>query len=293
MELPHIITKYFYSSPLFRMISYGPNAVRNIIKNLSQKRARSVVSFIQKNVEEDIVVSVGEFQGRFQMPASSDLFRRLCMNGHYEPILSILAMKHTSSERDAIDVGANIGFYTVLLSKSITMGKVLAIEPNEIAHKRLLQNIARNHCTDRVITFDGMAGSKEEAKTIYFLEGMEEYTSVVAPNDQLTDSAITCRQVKQTTIDTLVARYSLDPAFIKVDVEGYEFEVLTGALQTIRRSRPVILCELNDEMLRKHGSSASAIVELLRSNGYRTVDPVFPSLEPGIRPRGDVLALPQ
>lgn len=293
MQLNDIAAKLFYSSPLVRRLVAGPNSLRHWIKNKRQEKALAVLSVLRARVTDDVLVSVPEFGGTFQMPTSSDVFRRICLDGCYEPELSTIAAKFLAPDRDAIDVGANIGFYSVLLSGTLASGRVLAIEPNPKAYQRLQANLKRNNGTDKAITFPGIAGSSVKRNTISFPLGMEEYTTVGPLHGELGESAKTRVDVDETTIDLLVQQNTLDPAFIKIDVEGYEYEVLQGAINTIRASRPVILCELNDDMLRQHGSSTGLLLELLRSHGYKCVDPKFPELQVGTRPKGDLLAFPE
>jgi FkbM family methyltransferase len=293
MGLNEITAKLFYSSPLVRWLAAGPNSLRHWIKNKRQKQALAVLSVLRERLSDDVVVSVPEFGGSFQMPTSSDIFRRICLDGHYEPALSSIAAKFVASDRDAIDVGANIGFYSVLLSGKVASGRVLAIEPHPMAYQRLMANLKRNNAAGKTIMFQGIAGASLQRNTISFPLGMEEYTTVRALQEDIDDPAITRCEVDETTVDALVQEHSLDPAFIKIDVEGYEYEVLQGAVRVIRTSRPVILCELNDDMLRKHGSSSALLLEFFRANGYRCTDPKFPKLQVGRRPTGDLLALPE
>ncbi len=293
MRLNDIAAKLFYSSPLVRWLVAGPNSLRHWIKYNRQKKALAVLSVLRERVADDIVVSVPEFGGSFQMPTSSDIFRRICLDGYYEPALSSIAAELVASDRDVIDVGANIGFYSVVLSRKLASGRVLAIEPHPIAYKRLRANLKRNNAAGKTILFQGIAGSSLQRNTISFPLGMEEYTTVLPLQAAPDNPRMAQADVDETTIDSLVQEHSLDPAFIKIDVEGYEHEVLQGAVNVLRTSRPVILCELNEEMLRKHGSSTDLVLAFLRSNGYRCTDPQFPQLQVGRRPTGDVLAFPE
>jgi FkbM family methyltransferase len=71
-------------------------------------------------------------------------------------------------------------------------------------------------------------------------------------------------------LDTLVQEK--DPGrplrFIKMDVEGFEGELLTGAKETLTTKRPVVLCEFHDLLLRAAGTSASELLDLFSEYGY-------------------------
>ncbi|MCL0061811.1 hypothetical protein M1N62_02480 [Thermodesulfovibrionales bacterium] len=76
-----------------------------------------VYEHLCKQLAEDPVIKVPEFQGIFVVDCRSDLFKMLLMNKQYEPSLVKLVLKYLDDERDVIDVGANIGFYTILFAK--------------------------------------------------------------------------------------------------------------------------------------------------------------------------------
>jgi hypothetical protein len=61
---------------------------------------------------------------------------------------------------------------------------------------------------------------------------------------------------------------------IKIDVEGYELHVLRGSLQTLKRCRPVLFIELDDNNLRDQGDSAQSLVKYLEELGYSITDAV-------------------
>jgi hypothetical protein len=73
--------------------------------------------------------------------------------------------------------------------------------------------------------------------------------------------------------DKLDNFYTLDKPiqFIKIDVEGYEMEVLKGGEQTIRKHMPTMVIELNDMNLKNQNSSAKEVVKLIEGIGYKEV----------------------
>jgi hypothetical protein len=56
---------------------------------------------------------------------------------------------------------------------------------------------------------------------------------------------------------------------IKIDVQGFEMEVLRGAVRTIERCRPAVLCEVTPRALERAGSGVDALLEFFRSRSYR------------------------
>ena len=71
---------------------------------------------------------VDEFEGEFLLGPKSHLLHRVLAFGAYEPELAQLFVSHIDPDRDVIDVGANVGFFTNLAARKLETGRVLAIE---------------------------------------------------------------------------------------------------------------------------------------------------------------------
>jgi len=78
------------------------------------------------------------------------------------------------------------------------------------------------------------------------------------------------------SLDSLVAEHGIEGrlSLIKIDVEGYESQVLAGATDTLARFRPLLYVEFNDEILRDAGSSSMELLGRFQASGYRAVDAV-------------------
>jgi FkbM family methyltransferase len=230
------------------------------------------------------VFRVPEFNGSFEIDLRSDLAERLMIDGHYEP--KIVKTLPASIQGDAIDVGANIGFFSVYLS--CVAKRVLSIEPLTTA--LLERNIQRNGCRN-VLIERAAVGSAEATASISFVEGREEYSSLGAMvHDSIKTAKHERMDVRVTTIDALCERHNLSPGFIKIDVEGHEFQVLRGADKTITKHRPVILMEVSRKLLEANGSEPYDVFSFLEERGYSLL-----SIESGYTPiwaafEGNVIA---
>jgi FkbM family methyltransferase len=242
---------------------------------------------------EDPVLHVEGYPGRFAIGPKSDILRRIVVSGNYEPALVQVCKAHVDPSRDAIDVGANVGLYSLLLADLIPKGRVLAIEPTPAALKRLRRNISMNQCDDRVIVFPGAAAASDVEVRISTVPGKEEYsTAGVLEHPSVRDAVIESINISARAVDTLVEELSLNPGFIKIDVEGMEHTVLAGMQSTIEKFRPVILAELSDPLLRRNNSSAREVLQLIARHSYVLSDPLAPGFPPGRRSYGDVLCIP-
>jgi FkbM family methyltransferase len=252
-----------------------------------------LVRTLQERLAEDPVVEVKEFQGTFLLDRRSHLFARVASEGAYEPELAAVCAANLDPTRDAIDVGANVGFYTNLMARQLRGRRVLAIEPTPNALSRLKHNLERNGVAERTIVFEGIAADREGVRRLNIVVGKEEYSSVGAlAHPSIHEERSETREVQASTIDALVQRHGLDPGFIKIDVEGAEYEVLRGAEATLKKHRPIVLSELSAALLQSNGSSAAAVIEFMRRLAYRIVDPLHPGRRFVARDYGDMLCLP-
>ena len=222
----------------------------------------------------DPLVRVDEFKGVFNIGAQSDLFRRLAIYGEYESKQVKCCLQYLNRNKDVIDIGANIGFYSILFAQEIDK-RVLSVEPTQNALRRLRQNIKLNNVESKVEIFEGVVSDHNGTLKIKSVVGKEEYSTIGNPlHKSIGQQQILEEEVVCITLDDLVEKYQLNPGFIKMDVEGAEMLVFKGAMKTLNKYRPIIISELTDELLRKNGSSAAEIIELIVSANYKVIDPL-------------------
>ena len=144
----------------------------------AERRRRRTYDEIFRAVAGTVLVSVPQFEGSFEIESRSHILKRLLVEIAYEAEVVETVRRRIDPGRDAIDVGANIGLFTVLMSGLIASGqRVLAIEPTPGAIRLLRANIQRNQ-RNNVEVFEGAAGSGPGPLTINVIEGMEEYSSL-------------------------------------------------------------------------------------------------------------------
>lgn len=255
---------------------------------------RRVVEQAQEQLfAEAPLVSVPEFDGVFRVGAQSHLFRRLLVNGYYEPALASLYRRFLDPSRDVVDVGANVGFYTVLAAKHIEK-RVLAIEPTDYALSLLKENVESNSVSERVVVFEGVVSDAAGVVTLNFMRGREEYSSIGNIVHPAVRGVVKSeKEVRSETLDKLIGDYGLCPGLIKIDVEGAEQRVFAGATGILKEIRPVVMSEFSPQLLRRNGASPDAVLRSLRDCGYRLIDPAKPLTPLGRRDFGDLLAVPE
>lgn len=145
---------------------------------------------------------------------------------------------HFLSKQDLfLDVGANIGSYTILASGAVG-AETICFEPVPTSFQHLLDNIYLNRLNDRVKAFNVAVGG--ETGELEMMADQDTVNRVVSAGAY---SGLTVKVPVVTVDGTLAGRV---PKLIKIDVEGYETEVLRGAKQTLaNRELEAVLIELN------------------------------------------------
>ena len=133
------------------------------------------------------------------------------------------------------DIGANVGVYTILASK-VKKAKTISIEPIPSTYEHLIDNIQINRL-DNVITKN--IGLSSEKSKLFFTTNRDAMNSVALSSDKDTI------EVEVDTLDNLSKRFGY-PKMIKIDVEGYETNVIKGGMETLKNPNvEVIIIELN------------------------------------------------
>lgn len=124
-----------------------------------------------------------------------------------------------------VDIGANVGSYTVLASK-VCGARTICVEPDPVTAAALRRNILANGIEDRVIVEETALGASEG--TVNFTVGLDTINRVAAREET------NVREVRLARLDAVLG--SEQPALIKMDVEGFEAEVLRGAADTLAKT---------------------------------------------------------
>ncbi|MEX0694494.1 MAG: FkbM family methyltransferase [Rhodospirillales bacterium] len=199
--------------------------------------------------------------------ASSYLFlgsgtaARLTFDGtSYEPEISFLMRKLVRPGDVVLDIGANVGLHTTLLSELVGDGRVIAFEPVSDMAEKLSANCAFNRA-DNVTLIPAALGDENGAATIQVNQGdpgMEGTNSMIASvhvtnrPDRYKEQTIQVRR-----LDDIAEKLGLTERinFIKIDTEGFEPMVIRGGLETIRKTRPAMLVEAHSMRLAEVGLS--------------------------------------
>jgi len=169
-----------------------------------------------------------------------------------------LFLKVLKPDAVVVDIGANIGYYTRIASKLVGAGgSVIAFEPMPAAYRVLQLN-----CADlaNVILFPVALGDKQGEATFYVRKKGD--ASSLWP-----DISSKKVQVQVDTLDNKLAKYPrID--FIKIDVEGFEPEVLAGAEKAIATHRPIVYFEFLQRIAEERGFGFGNFETLFKKLNY-------------------------
>ncbi len=153
-----------------------------------------------------------------------------------------MALRYIKRWRNCIDIGSNVGMWTRELATKFK--KVYCFEPNPNFNECFRKNITENN----VELFEFGLSNKEHTAS-------QEFNSTQMTN---TPGNVKCRTLDSFNLDNI--------DFIKIDVDGFEVEVLEGAIDTITRNKPVINIEMKK---RKRTLVCDKVRAILYGLGYK------------------------
>jgi len=198
-----------------------------------------------------------------------DLIQRyLYLFGVWEPNLTHWLYKRLGPESTFVDVGANIGYYSVLASHRVgPLGQVVSIEASPRFHGALMENLRANECAN--VRSVNSAVSDTAKPLTFYLEDATNLgaTSVVRP----ARAAQSTFEMTALTLPEILTEEELCRArVIKIDVEGAEAAVVRGLTPALDRLRPDVelVIEVAPERLAMQGDSVEDVIAPLRQRGF-------------------------
>ncbi|MDP3720780.1 MAG: FkbM family methyltransferase [Acidobacteriota bacterium] len=161
-----------------------------------------------------------------------------------------VGLKFCTTRRTAVQAGGNIGLWPRRLAE--TFARVYTFEPDAISRECLQRNVPAS-----VVVSPAALGAAHGPCRV-------KHKSLGSHRISTTDEG---QSAYMTTVDNMDL---FDVDFLQLDIEGYECHALQGAVETIRRSHPVIQVELR-EFTKHFGKTDDDVRRLLQDLGYRQV----------------------
>ena len=168
-----------------------------------------------------------------------------------------------------LDIGANVGFTTLNFAARCKEGYVYAYEPDSLNFSKLERNVSLNPFFNISMRRKGLG---EFAVTPQLMRLNKHHSGMNRIQSEATEG-LESEKIEVVRLDDEVAVMNPnDVDLIKIDVEGYELDVVRGALETIRKFKPILFIELIEGNLRQYGQSSETLFKLVRGLGYRVFD---------------------
>ncbi len=186
-------------------------------------------------------------------------------DGLFEYDYMKLFLRFVQSEDVFLDIGANVGAYTLLAASLATNGRVIGVEPMPETFARLEENIMRNGLIDRVDLVNKALG--KESGFVMFQAQVPSTHSHVVVDAGARDNEV---RIPCTTLDELAEELRITRCdFVKIDVEGYEEHVILGGRNFFKALAPkIVLFEASGACL-AYGSDLTEAFEMFAELGYR------------------------
>ena len=252
-----------------KKISYNPWVVKLVsflhLRNISRK-----IYFYFTHPENNILdVAISELSAKFYVYTPDELRLVESVTGD-EGEKKVMESFLSFIKNDDIiyDVGANMGTYSVLLAKKTgSTGKVIAFEPEQESYNIFIKNIALNGLQNIIVVKKALG--KENGQAQLYIGKTTGNFSLVKSYEENLDA----QTIEIVHGDEFVVKNNLPiPRAVKIDVEGYEYNVLTGLKETLSNALcKIICCEIHPGLF-PDGILEKDILTFIKSLGFSNVE---------------------
>ncbi len=241
-------------------LSKGHRASLSWLRQELVKESESKCKLIQANVP-----GMGLFDFAVHTRVDQYISGDLVRDGIWEPFETEIFRRLCRPDDFVLDLGANIGWYTVIASRLINAsGKIISFEPDHNNFKILNRNIAMSGGLGMVEVMNIALGDRDENATLFISDTNLGDHRLFSDGSQRQTLPI---QVK--TLDSFLANYTCKPTIVKSDTQGSEACILRGAANLFDVGwRPILILEFWPFGLAGSGDSSQQLWQNLVALGY-------------------------
>jgi FkbM family methyltransferase len=163
------------------------------------------------------------------------------------------------------DIGSHFGVFTLAaIHYGGPSSFSLAVDPSPVCGRILSANVRLSKAEKQVQVLQGAMGSSKRDLAMLTTGPNGDHFFVVANSDR-SDATY----VPQYTLDQLADSSPSPPTHVKIDVEGFEYQVLAGGREFLASAQPIVFLELHCEILKQLGTAPQDVLELLHDFGYQ------------------------
>lgn len=235
-------------------------------RKLFKGQFRIFMSLFKRDILKGKVTITKPLSGNFSVNVNTNNFidAAIYFTGDYEPYLKKQYKQLINPSDYVLDIGANIGFHTMYFAELCgPEGLVFAFEPIQLNYAALLDNLSLNSFS-QIRTVNAALGNENREIDIHIDPSATNPGAYNLVTEGKKNTSITCFKGDHYLESVAVKKIN----FIKIDVEGYEYEVLKGLRQTILRSRPSIIFEYDRNYQLKMNADAGLIFDFFNELNY-------------------------
>ena len=213
---------------------------------------------------------------RFEIDITEGLDLSLFLFGNFQQHVSDNKFIRLPEDAVILDVGANVGIMSLRFALKAPAGKVYAFEPTHYALQKLRKNLSLNKAlADTIVPINCfVSGKNQEMEPIQAFSSWKIDKKIGEDQHPVHGGrAMSTEGVPTITLDDFVKDREISHIdFIKIDTDGHEFDVLSGARELIRNFKPIIIFELGQYVMEERGISFMDYAHFFRDLNYRMSD---------------------
>lgn len=257
-----------------RMVSIGHSlamrTVRWYVRHTPvQKGKWRLIDLTHKLIRNDDSVVLSEVQPGIWMELDLNSFieRHIYYAGFYRPWVLPHFDRLLKRGQVVVDIGANVGQFSLWAAKKVApTGIVLAFEPEPTSFAKLAKNVEIN--ATGIVKFENMAIADFDGEAIFNFNAADHDNQGQGSLARLSCHRRTHR-VRCLTLDTLIAERDIKQIdVLKIDTQGAEMRVLTGAKGVIERDRPAVLLRCHEDKCQEMQDATVDIQQFLLDKYY-------------------------
>lgn len=242
---------------------YGVKKVVRVLVHYGYILSKKIIPRQKKNI-----IEVNGYK-MWIIPNDPGISQELQTFKTHEPLSTKLIVQLLKKGMTCLDIGANIGYYVLLESKIVgNDGRVIAVEPSPQNYDCIKKNIELQKL-ENIKAFNFAAGDTN-GNIRFFVNERSNGCKVLLEGEKLPNRPGTVIHVPVRKIDDFLNDEGIEKVdFIRMDVEGYEWNIFQGMKNTVQKSKPIIQLEVHKGPM--GNETTTDFFEFFKANGYEVI----------------------
>jgi len=202
-----------------------------------------ILKLLKLDLSQEHIIKINECTLTL-IPNDKGISERLLLFNVHEPLVTKLLIRELKEGMTCLEVGGNLGYYATLESKIVgDKGKIIAIEPSPRNFSYLKHNLEQqNRSNYEVYNF---ACGNQEGEVKFLVSDKSNRCMVIKDGDEI-PSDLEVIKIPIKKLDIFLKEKGIEKIdFIRMDVEGYERNILEGAMKLLTKFKPLMLVEVH------------------------------------------------